>query len=65
LAVVDSLLKDTSMHDKGRRLDFTIQELMREINTITSKCAHFEITSLAVEVKVLLEKAREQIQNVV
>ncbi len=51
--------------EKGRKLDFTLQELMREINTITAKCSSFEISSQAVDIKVELEKAREQVQNVV
>jgi len=50
---------------KGRRLDFICQELMREANTITSKCSHFKISSLAVDIKAEIEKAREQVQNIV
>ncbi len=48
----------------GRRLDFLVQELGREINTIGSKSAAAEITSAVVEAKATLEKVREQIQNV-
>lgn len=51
--------------EKGRRLDFILQELMREINTIMSKCSNYGISADAVDVKVELEKAREQIQNIV
>lgn len=47
----------------GKKLDFIIQELRREINTIGSKAQHFEIASNVVEVKHELEKIREQIQN--
>ncbi|MBI5663969.1 MAG: DUF1732 domain-containing protein [Nitrospirae bacterium] len=47
----------------GKKLDFIIQELRREINTIGSKAQHYEIASNVVEVKHELEKIREQIQN--
>jgi uncharacterized protein (TIGR00255 family) len=48
----------------GRRLDFLIQELNREINTISSKASDTFISTCAVEVKAELEKIREQIQNI-
>jgi uncharacterized protein (TIGR00255 family) len=48
----------------GRRLDFLVQELGRELNTIGSKSAAAEITALVVEGKAVLEKVREQVQNV-
>ncbi|HSN28079.1 MAG TPA: YicC/YloC family endoribonuclease [Kofleriaceae bacterium] len=48
----------------GRRLDFLVQELGRELNTIGSKSALAEITALVVEGKAVLEKVREQVQNV-
>lgn len=51
--------------EKGKRLEFTLQELSREINTIAAKCSHFDISSVAVDVKVELEKIREQVQNFV
>ena len=50
---------------KGKKLDFTIQELNREINTIASKCSHIGISSLAIDIKAALEKAREQAQNII
>lgn len=50
---------------KGKKLDFTIQELNREINTIASKCANIAISSLAIDIKSELEKAREQAQNII
>ena len=59
------LLSDAKQDEKGRRLDFIIQELAREANTITAKCSSFDIGSHAVDIKVELEKAREQIQNIV
>lgn len=51
--------------EKGKRLDFTLQELGREINTITAKCSDSTISSHAINVKVEVEKMREQIQNIV
>jgi uncharacterized protein (TIGR00255 family) len=48
----------------GRRLDFLVQELNREANTLASKSAHVETSAGAVELKVLIEQMREQIQNI-
>ena len=48
----------------GRRLDFLMQELNREANTLASKSADTDTTRAAVELKVLIEQMREQIQNV-
>lgn len=48
----------------GRRLDFILQEMWREINTIGSKAANEKISHLVVEIKSELEKMREQVQNV-
>ncbi len=48
----------------GRRLDFLMQELNREANTLSSKSADTETTRSAVELKVLIEQMREQIQNI-
>lgn len=47
----------------GRRLDFLMQELNREANTLSSKSADAETTHAAVEMKVLIEQMREQVQN--
>ena len=49
---------------KGRRLDFLMQELNREANTLSSKSIVVESTMNAVELKVLIEQMREQIQNI-
>lgn len=49
---------------KGRRLDFLMQELNREANTLSSKSIVAETTRSAVELKVLIEQMREQIQNI-
>lgn len=51
--------------EKGKRLDFTLQELAREINTIAAKCSDAAIGTSAINIKVELEKAREQAQNIV
>ncbi|MGB5258363.1 MAG: YicC/YloC family endoribonuclease [Woeseiaceae bacterium] len=48
----------------GRRLDFLMQELNREANTLGSKSADSETTKAAVDLKVLIEQMREQIQNI-
>jgi len=48
----------------GRRLDFLLQEMGREVNTIGSKSQHAEISLLIIEMKAELERIREQIQNI-
>jgi len=48
----------------GRRLDFLMQELNREANTLGSKSTDKEMTKIAIELKVLIEQMREQIQNI-
>lgn len=48
----------------GRRLDFLMQELNREANTLGSKSADKEMTRIAIELKVLIEQMREQVQNI-
>ena len=48
----------------GRRLDFMMQEFNREANTLGSKSINTDITQAAVEIKVLIEQMREQIQNI-
>lgn len=55
----------SSETEKGKRLDFTLQELGREINTIAAKCSDSTISAHAINVKVEIEKMREQIQNIV
>ena len=48
----------------GRKLDFLVQELNREVNTIGSKCQDITITKMVVDMKAEIEKIREQIQNI-
>ena len=48
----------------GRKLEFLVQELNREINTVGSKSQHAGIAALVVELKAELERVREQVQNV-
>ena len=57
----NTIVKDDSI---GRKIDFLIQEMNRETNTIGSKSSDINITNLVVEVKSELEKIREQIQNI-
>src|SRR3989304_4288126 len=57
-------LKASSV-ENGKRIDFTLQELAREVNTITAKCSDAAIGTRAINIKVELEKAREQAQNIV
>jgi len=56
-----SLDKDTAV---GRKLDFLVQEMNREVNTIGAKANDLEITNCVVEMKSELEKIREQVQNI-
>jgi uncharacterized protein (TIGR00255 family) len=48
----------------GRRLDFVLQELQREVNTFSTKCQHVDASAVAVEMKVVIEQMREQVQNI-
>ena len=48
----------------GKRLDFLMQELNREANTLASKSSATDITGMAMEMKVLIEQMREQVQNI-
>ncbi len=48
----------------GRKLDFTLQELNREANTMGSKCNDFSVSKSVVDLKAELEKIREQVQNI-
>ncbi len=62
LQELDHLL--TKGGDIGKRLDFLIQELHREANTLGSKSAVLEMTRISVDMKVLIEQMREQVQNI-
>jgi len=59
--VRDTLVRDEAI---GRRLDFLMQELNREANTLSSKSQDAEMTRCAVEMKVIIEQMREQVQNI-
>jgi uncharacterized protein (TIGR00255 family) len=48
----------------GRRLDFLMQEFMREANTLCAKSALTALTTIGLELKALIEQLREQVQNV-
>ena len=58
---VDRILKKGGI--SGKRLDFLMQELNREANTLASKSAATDVTAVAMEMKVLIEQMREQVQN--
>ena len=60
-AVDKALQEDITV---GRKLDFIVQEMNREANTILSKSGDLEITACAIELKTEIEKIREQIQNI-
>ena len=62
LTQLDSMLQ--SDEPIGRKLDFLMQEINRETNTIGSKCSDLELARTVVEIKAELEKIREQIQNI-
>jgi len=66
LRVHTAEVADTLVQDKpiGRRLDFLMQELNREANTLGSKSHDAELTQMSVELKVLIEQMREQVQNI-
>jgi len=59
--VVDVLQTDVAI---GRKLDFLMQELNREANTLSSKSIDARVTRAAVDLKVLIEQMREQVQNI-
>lgn len=59
---IDRLLENGG--ELGKRLDFLIQELHREANTLGSKSASLELTRISVDMKVLIEQIREQVQNI-
>ncbi|MEW6571183.1 MAG: YicC/YloC family endoribonuclease [Nitrospirota bacterium] len=48
----------------GKKLDFLLQEIVREANTLASKASDYDISKLVVEVKTEIEKIREQVQNI-
>ncbi len=63
LSQVEEMLK--TGNEIGRKLDFIIQEMNREVNTIGSKTADFEVSEIVISMKAEMEKIREQIQNLV
>lgn len=61
LGTMENLLEEPN---SGKKLDFLCQELYREINTLASKAQSAKVSSLAVEAKDIIEKMREQVQNI-
>lgn len=62
LSEIERLLKKGA--EVGKRMDFLIQELHREANTMGSKSSNLELTRISVDMKVLIEQMREQVQNI-
>jgi uncharacterized protein (TIGR00255 family) len=66
--LVTHIAEFTRVLDKGgacgKRLDFLIQELHREANTLGSKSSALELTGISVDMKVAIEQMREQVQNI-
>jgi len=61
----DAVISDADPKDGcGRRLDFLIQEMFREVNTIGSKANDSDITKVVVELKTVIERIREMVQNI-
>lgn len=56
---------NSSDEEQGKRFDFLLQEFLRETNTIAAKCVSGNISALTIDIKVELEKVREQVQNIV
>ena len=54
----------TESEPVGRRLDFLMQEMNREANTLGSKSSHIDTSNASIELKVLIEQMREQVQNI-
>jgi uncharacterized protein (TIGR00255 family) len=64
LSAIKEVLEGSGL-ERGRKLDFILQELLRETNTIMSKSTDYTLSAHAVDIKVELEKIREQVQNIV
>ncbi len=60
---IEACLTTTQPEGVGKRLDFLIQELHRESNTLGSKSSALELSKISVDMKVLIEQMREQVQN--
>jgi len=63
-AHIESMERLMGTDGEGKKMDFLIQELHREVNTVGSKSISLELTQLVLEAKALVEKLREQIQNI-
>ena len=58
------MMEEGVAYSKGKTLEFILQELQREINTISSKSQDVHISKQAILMKSLIEQMREQVQNV-
>ena len=62
---IDTMKKELEKgNDIGRKLDFIAQEMNREANTILSKANDLDTSNFAIDLKTLIEKIREQVQNI-
>ncbi len=64
LEKVQALLKDQGSEPRGKRFDFLCQELHREANTLGAKSVQIELTEISLEMKLLIEQIKEQVQNI-
>ncbi len=64
IKAVHTILDSNVNEEVGKKLDFLMQEFNREANTLASKAANLEITEAALELKLLIEQMREQVQNI-
>lgn len=64
LQELNRILNESKWVCEGRRLDFLMQEMQREINTLNNKSLNSDIARLALDLKVMIEQMREQIQNI-
>ena len=64
LSLIHISMEKKEAESVGKKVDFVIQEMNREINTISSKIGDMDVTLHVIEVKNCIEKIREQIQNI-
>ena len=64
IANTKDILQNGSNAGVGKKLDFLMQEFNREANTLGSKSVDIEVTRVAMDLKLLIEQMREQIQNI-
>ncbi|MBI3735644.1 DUF1732 domain-containing protein, partial [Candidatus Sumerlaeota bacterium] len=60
----EDLVKNSSGKPAGKAMDFLVQEILREVNTLGSKSRDLDLASTVIEMKNCVERAREQVQNI-